>query len=251
MGISSDFISVSRGISRINVKLKTDADTETEINGQGPVIEQGELEQLFDKLKKLTSGDFLVLSGNVPKSIPSAEHTYERICKAVSSPDIMTVIDAEGDLLRNTLCEQPFLIKPNQQELERLFDVTMMNMEDICFYAKKLKAEGAQNVLVTLAGKGAILLDEHGELHTQAASKGIVQNSVGAGDSLIAGFLARLCQNNMPGAHSFHSSEYDKALKFGVAAGSAGAFSRGLPDKAKIEEVFSAISNSVIIGGNN
>lgn len=252
MGIAADFIAVSRGLSRINIKLKTDGNMETEINGQGPVIEQGELEQLYEKLQKLTPGDFLVLSGNVPTGIPSPKHIYEHICREARKKGVLTVVDAEGELLRNTLCEQPFLIKPNQQELEMLFGRTMTDMDQICTGAKKLQEEGARNVLVTLAGKGAILLDEHGVYHKQAAVKGKVQNSVGAGDSLIAGFLSRLCvrcsqtggstvqngDSTLQFNHgAFQSEDYQDALRSAVAAGSAGAFSIGLPTKAAIDAV--------------
>lgn len=242
-GISADFIKVEHGVSRINIKLLTDGAKETEINGQGPDLRQEEFNLLYDKLKKLKSGDYLVLSGNVPIGIPGAEHIYGEICSRLRALDIKIVIDAEGSLLRNTLCERPFLIKPNRQEIEKLFHVKMSGIDDICIYAKKLQAEGARNVLVSLAEDGAILLDEHGVVHRQEAPQGIIQNSVGSGDSLVAGFLAQLCMSqNSPG--TVLSEDYEKALRLGVAAGSAGAFSIGLPDHSKIMATLQLINQS-------
>lgn len=238
MGVFADFITVDAGMSRINIKLKTDGNRETEINGQGPGIGQGDLDQLYEKLQKLSAGDFLVLSGNVPAVISSAEHIYERICHMVWSKNVLTVVDAEGELLRNALREHPFLIKPNQQELEMLFGRTLTDMDDICSCAEKLQVMGTRNVLVTLGERGALLLDERGALHKRAAAKGRVLYSVGAGDSLIAGFLAYLSKRaDLPGQKAFQSEDYQEALRYAVATGSAAAFSPGLPDKVAIEAV--------------
>ncbi len=242
MGITSDFIVLEHGISRINMKLKTGDNLETEINGQGPDISQIELEYFFDRLCNLQRGDFLVLSGSVPKSLSNAELIYSEICSRVEQKGIRLIIDAEGDLLRNTLINKPFLIKPNLAELEKLFGQVLTSEQEIIYCARKLQKEGAINVMISLAGDGAILVDEHGIDHKQPAPKGKVVNSVGAGDSMIAGFLAYLAKLNPEGEVYFQSEDYKNALIAGVAAGSAGAFSAGLPDKFMIDQVYQEIT---------
>lgn len=240
-GISSDFIHLSQGISRINVKMKSDKEVETEINGQGPDVGPVELELLYDKLKGLQEGDFLVLSGSVPKNMPGNHHVYADICRRTKSMNIRLVVDAEGDLLKNTLCERPFLIKPNLLEMEKLFDRALFNEAGVLECAEELQKEGARNVLVSLGEEGAILLDEQGTVHRRTAVKGKVLSSVGAGDSLIAGFLAQLA-NVSPDSSGYQVRDYEKALKMGVASGSAGAFSFGLPDKLTIRTVYNQMS---------
>jgi 1-phosphofructokinase len=237
MGISSDFIELGQGISRINVKMKSDKEIETEINGQGPMIGQVELELLYEKLRNLQDGDFLVLSGSVPKNMPGFDHAYSEISERTKQANIRLVVDAEGDLLKNTLGGRPFLIKPNLLELEKLFDRALFNEAGVLECAEELQKAGARNVLVSLGEEGAVLLDENGTVHRQTAVKGKVQSSVGAGDSLIAGFLAQL-MNISPAQEGYQTKDYEKALKLGVASGSAGAFSIGLPDKIMIRTVY-------------
>lgn len=263
LDISSDFISLSQGISRINIKLKSRSsidsadDTETEINAQGPQIDSLSLEEFHNKLDALKAGDFLVLSGSVPRGMPEADWIYLDICRRVKEAGINIVVDAEGDLLRNALSERPFLIKPNKEELEKLYGQRFEEEEAILDCAMKLHKEGARNVMVSLGENGALLLDEHGEFHRLSAPAGRVQNSVGAGDSMIAGFLAMLSRiadanvasntntntntdkyADMKTNIRFTSADYYEALKYGIAAGSAGAFSRDLPQADLINEIY-------------
>jgi 1-phosphofructokinase len=242
LGISSGLITVSQGISRINIKLKSEENVETEINGRGPVINQDEIEMFFEKLKVLHAGDILVLSGSVPQSIPDAALMYAEICRRVKSQNIRLVVDAEGDLLKNVLPERPFLIKPNRQELEALFHRQLPKEADVCDCARRLQAEGAVNVLVSLGGEGAVLIDEYGTIHRQAAPRGELLNTVGSGDSLVAGFLAQLTLHPLKNGQVNGSDDYEKALRLGVAAGSAGAFSIGLPDKETIRLIYKQLS---------
>lgn len=240
MGISSDFIHVSQGMSRINIKLKSDGNVETEVNGQGPVIGKDALEQFYSKLDNIRDGDFLILSGSVPKSMEDGDSVYSHICRRMKDKHVKLVVDAEGDLLRNTLGYRPFLIKPNHHELGKLFYEEHMTKEKAVEYAGQLQMEGAVNVLVSMAGDGAFLLDETGAVTWQAAPQGKVINSVGAGDSMIAGFLAGLMgypDIKEPNTQGFCSDDYRKALDYGVAAGSASAFSNGLPERELIEEI--------------
>lgn len=243
-GISADFISVSQGVSRINVKIRSGISTETDINGQGPEICASELQEFYHKLNQLKNGDFLVLSGSVPKSIANPEQVYQEICRKVIRAQVRLVIDAEGELLRNTLKEKPFLIKPNRQELEGLFGKLLTSRDSIILAAKQLQKEGAENVLVSLGGEGAIFVDPLGNVYEQAAPAGKPINSVGAGDSMVAGFLAGLVME--PGGNSgdykeFTHRDYLRALRWGSAAGGAAAFSVGLPDKNKIESVYASL----------
>ncbi len=221
-GICSDFVHLENGFSRINVKIKSDK--ETEINGNGPRINNSDLEGFFDKLGTLSNGDTLILAGSIPKSLP--DNIYERILNHVSSLNIRIVVDATGDLLRKVLKYKPFLIKPNNFELGELFGRKLTADEEIIECAKALQTEGAQNVLVSMAGDGAILLDANGVAHFRPAANGKVVNSVGAGDSMVAGFIAGM-----------ENGGYEYALRLGVAAGGATAFSPGLASRDKIYEL--------------
>lgn len=218
-GIETDFVHLDSGFSRINVKIKSD--NETELNGQGPRISEADLDLLFRKLDKLRDGDTIVLAGSIPNTLPS--DIYERILEFISDRKIKTVVDATGDLLKNVLKYKPFLIKPNNHELGEMFGVTLADNEGIAEYAAKLKELGARNVLVSMAGDGALLLDENGKTHICGVCKGTVKNSVGAGDSMVAGFIAGSLEE-----------DYEYALKLGTAAGGATAFSDGLAQKDDI-----------------
>ena len=222
MGIEADFVRLDRGNSRINVKIRSAE--ETEINGQGPDIDDAALKKLFDKIDRLTDGDTLILAGSIPKSLPS--DTYERILEMLSDRAVKTVVDATGDLLINVLKYSPFLIKPNDHELGEIFGAEITTHEEAAEYAAKLQKMGARNVLVSMAEKGAVLLDERGNVHKCGACKGAVRNSVGAGDSMLAGFIAGYAKGG---------TEY--ALKLGTACGGATAFSDGLAKKEQIYEL--------------
>lgn len=221
-GINADFVHLSGGFSRINVKIKSDE--ETELNGQGPKIPDEAVQQLFAKLDELQDGDTLVLAGSIPSSLPS--DIYERILARLSGRKIRTVVDATKDLLVKVLKYQPFLIKPNNFELGEIFGVELHTADEIVKYAEKLHEMGARNVLVSMAGDGAVLLDETGKTHVCGVCRGTVKNSVGAGDSMVAGFIAG-CEK----------AGYEYALKLGTAAGGATAFSEGLATKEKINEL--------------
>ncbi len=221
-GIETDFVHLKNGFSRINVKIKSEE--ETDLNGQGPVIDEAALQELFEKLKQLKDGDTLVLAGSIPNTLPA--DIYERILDSLSDRAIRTVVDATKDLLLNVLKYKPFLVKPNNYELGEMFGVTLHTTEEIATYAAKLKEMGAQNVLVSMAGDGALLLDEHGKTHVCGVCKGTVKNSVGAGDSMVAGFLA----GSIDG-------DYAYALKLGTATGGATAFSDGLAKREKIDRL--------------
>lgn len=268
MGISSDFITVTEGMSRINVKLKSEQAIETEINGQGPVIGTYEMEQLYRKLEKLQDGDILVLSGSVPKKYKNNKYsdvssqqaysgatyvdnqnmqadrddTYADICSRLTGRRLKLVVDAEGRFLSNTLKYRPFLIKPNHLELGGLFGRSLTSEESIIECAKRLQEEGAQNVLVSLAEQGALLLDSDGRITRQRAPQGRVLNSVGAGDALVAGFLYGLLQTGKESLREDYTVEdYQRALKYGVATGSASAFTEGFPGKDRIEELYRSL----------
>lgn len=221
MGIRTDFIHLSQGMTRINVKLK--AKEETEINGQGPGISQADFQKLLEQVALLQPGDTLVLAGSIPQSLP--DDVYERIIQSLAGKDIQVVVDATRDLLCHVLKYRPFLIKPNHIELGEIFDRTLHTDEEIRECASLLQQRGARNVLVSMAGDGAILLDETGAFHKIAAPKGEVKNSVGAGDSMVAGFLTGYLQ----------SRDYETALRTGAAAGSATAFSEGLAQRDEVQ----------------
>lgn len=224
IGFQCDFIRTRTGFSRINVKLK-DYDG-TEINGMGPVIQEEEAEDLMEKLRGLQEGDVLVLAGSIPESLPDS--IYRDILAELQGKGILFVVDATKDLLLNVLEYQPFLIKPNNHELGEIFDVELKTRESVIPYAKKLQEKGARNVLVSMAGAGAVLAAETGEVYMLPAPKGTLVNAVGAGDSMVAGFLAGWLE---------HQS-YSHAFRMGVAAGSASAFSQLLATREEIEEIY-------------
>ena len=223
-GLSTGFIELSQGDTRINVKLK-DYDG-TEINGMGPVISAEAVEQLMEQLAKLQAGDSLVFAGSIPSSMSS--EIYRDIMAKLDAKGIQFVVDATKNLLLNVLEFHPFLIKPNNHELGELFGVELSTREAVIPYAKKLQEEGARNVLVSMAGEGAVLVAETGEVFMSAAPEGILVNAVGAGDSMLAGFLA--------GWEERH--DYGHAFKMGLAAGSASAFSELLATKEEIETLY-------------
>ena len=226
IGIVSDFITAESGMTRINVKMKSDE--ETEINGTGPLISGENFEELKNRIRKLTSGDTLVLSGSIPSCM--ASDTYEKIIECLNE-DVRLVVDAEKDLLLKVLKYRPFLIKPNNLELGAMFNTKIKDEEEIVFYAKKLQEQGARNVLVSMAKDGAILLDENGKVSRMGVAKGTVVNSVGAGDSMVAGFLAGYLE----------TGDYEYALKLGTACGGATAFHSGLATKEEIEGVLQTL----------
>ena len=223
-GVNCDFIKLRNGFSRINVKLKSDG--ETEINGSGPQITKQDLEALYDKLSNLGKSDYLILSGSIPNSVP--DDIYEDIMSSLLDKEVEFIVDATKDLLLNVLKYKPFLIKPNHHELAEMFNVELKNDEDIIKYGKKLQEMGAKNVLISMAGDGAILLPENGEPMKKAVPKGKLKNSVGAGDSMVAGFLCGYLKNK----------DIYEAFKMGIATGSASAFSEELATK---EEVYSLL----------
>ncbi|WP_302938665.1 1-phosphofructokinase [uncultured Ruminococcus sp.] len=222
-GIETDFIHLEKGFSRINVKIKSGE--ETELNGQGPEIPEDKLRQLFDQLEQVQDGDTIILAGSIPASLPA--DVYEQILRHLSGKQVRAVVDATRDLLVNVLKYKPFLIKPNNFELGEIFGVPLKDdVDEIVCYAGKLQEMGARNVLVSMAGDGAVLLDENGGVHACGVCKGTVKNSVGAGDSMVAGFVAG-CE----------TGDYDYALKLGTATGGATAFSEGLAKKELIAEL--------------
>lgn len=222
-GCISEFIKVDNGLSRINVKMRSEK--ESEINGIGPAISNSEMTQLLDKLDKLKEGDVLVLAGSIPASIPDT--IYYDIMKMLSDRKIMIVVDATKDLLLNVLPLHPFLIKPNKQELAEMMNLENLSKEDIVKNAFELQKRGAGNVLVSMAGEGAILVTEDGKVYSSAAHKGKVVNSVGAGDSMVAGFIYGYLKNK----------DYKEAFETGLCAGSASAFSENLATKEQVEEL--------------
>ncbi|MCD8327863.1 MAG: 1-phosphofructokinase [Ruminococcus sp.] len=227
-GIKTDFIKLSEGMTRINVKLKTGK--ETEINGRGPKIDQAAITLLFEKLQALSSGDTLVLAGSIPAGMP--DDIYENIMKRLMNKGITVVVDATKDLLLNVLKYKPFLIKPNVHELGEIFDVELKTDEEITQKAKVLQDRGARNVLISMGGDGAILVDENGIVHKIGVAEGKVINSVGAGDSMVAGFVA--------GYEKYH--DYSLALKLGTAAGNATAFSEGLAKRDMIDTILKTLN---------
>lgn len=226
-GIATDFIHLPEGMSRINVKMKSQ--NETEINGQGPNIPKEAIEALFEKLDRLEEKDILILAGSIPNTLP--EDIYQQIMDRLEGKGVDIVVDATKDLLLNVLQYHPFLIKPNNHELGEMFGVTLRTQEEIIFYARKLQEKGARNVLISMAGDGAILVTEAGEVHPMGVPKGTVVNSVGAGDSMVAGFTAGYMA----------TGDYQQALKLGTACGSATAFSEGLATKSYIDQLYQTL----------
>lgn len=221
--IITDFIRLPEGISRINIKIK--AGEETEINGQGPHISETELERLLQKIDRVASGDTLILAGSIPKTMP--DDVYERMMERLRFKKVRIVVDATKKLLVNSLKYKPFLIKPNRQELSEIFDVEVKTEEDTEKYAKELQKLGAQNVLISLGGEGAMLIDENGCKHKAGVLKEKVLNTVGSGDSMVAGFVAGYVK----------TGDYAYALKLGSVCGNATAFLPGLATKEKINEL--------------
>ncbi|MBP3041238.1 1-phosphofructokinase [Bacillaceae bacterium Marseille-Q3522] len=219
--IDSNFVEVSED-TRINIKLKTDK--ETEVNAKGPQISAADFQELKNRIAALTGEDLLVLAGSIPTTMP--ETTYEELVRICAENGTRFVVDAEGDLLRKVLPYKPFFIKPNHHELGGLFKVKISSCEQAIPYARKLLQLGAENVLVSLAGNGAVFVNKEMVL-TATVPKGEVQSSVGAGDSMVAGFLAKYVETN----------QFADAFRYGVASGSATAFSLGLCKKEKIEQL--------------
>lgn len=221
---TTDFIKTQKGLSRINVKIK--ASEETEINGMGADISNEELEELYKKLDYLESGDILVLAGSVPSMLPN--NIYEIIMHKLENKDIKIVVDATKDLLLNVLKYKPFLIKPNNHEISEIFKKELKTEEDLITHGKKLQSMGAENVLISMAKDGAILITSDGEIYKSLAPKGVVVNSVGAGDSMVAGFLTGYIEED---------KNLEKAFKVGIATGSASAFSKYLATRNDMEKL--------------
>ena len=226
-GCDTDFIKLKDGMSRINVKMK--ADVESEINGGGPDISNEALEELYLKLDALKSGDILVLAGSIPKTLPV--DIYERIMKKYGDRGVRFIVDTTGESLLKVLSYKPFLIKPNHHELAELFDVKINSQQEIVEYGRKLQEMGAENVLISMAGDGAILIKSNGEAIYSEVPKGVLKNSVGAGDSMVAGFIAGFIKEE----------KLEDGFIMGVATGSASAFSEGLATKDKVEELLAEL----------
>ena len=224
LGVKAEFISLDEGVSRINLKLKSIDGTE--INGRGPRIPREAVDALMTQLDRLGADDTLVLAGSIPASMP--DDIYQKIMERLDGRDVRIVVDATKDLLLNVLGHHPFLIKPNNHELGDIFGVKLSEREEVVPYAKKLQEKGAVNVLVSMAGKGAVLLAEDGSVYAAEAPKGTLKNGVGAGDSMVAGFLAGYGE----------SGDYEHAFRMGLAAGSASAFSEQLATKDEIKKVY-------------
>lgn len=227
MGIKSDFISIENGISRINLKLKSIDGTE--INGAGPDISEEKVNELRDKLNQLKEGDVLVLAGSITSSM--SDNIYRDIMADLKDRGVMIVVDATKDLLLNVLEYHPFLIKPNNHELGEIFDVKLTTREEVIPYGRKLQEKGARNVLVSMAGEGAVLIAEDGQVFDAPAPKGKLINGVGAGDSMVAGFVAGWIEKQ----------DYEYAFHMGVASGSASAFSENLATKEEIINVYNQV----------
>lgn len=227
MGVTSDFIRIEEGMSRINVKLKSIDGTE--INGSGPEISRDKVEKLIEKLTTLKAGDVLVLAGSIPSTMP--DDIYKVIMEKLAEKGVMIVVDATRDLLVNVLGYHPFLIKPNNHELGEIFQTSLNTRESVVPYARKLQEMGAVNVLVSMAGEGAVLVAENGKVYEAEAPQGTLVNGVGAGDSMVAGFLAGWLTKQ----------DYEYAFHMGIAAGSASAFSENLATKEEIQHVYRQI----------
>ena len=222
-GVEADFIEVAEGMSRINAKIKSNE--ETELNGQGPLITEADIEQLYARLDVLSRDDTLVISGSVPSTLPG--DMYERIMERLDGRGVRFVVDAERELLTRVLPYRPFLVKPNNIELGDIYGVKLETRADVIPYARRMQQAGARNVLVSMAGEGGVLVAESGEIFDSPAAKGTVVNSVGAGDSSVAGFLAGLAE----------TGSYETAFRMALAAGSASAFSDHLATRPEVEEL--------------
>ena len=224
-GVDADLVHVKAGFTRINAKVK--AVEETEINGQGPRIAPEDVDALFSKLDVLGQDDTLVISGSVPNTLPS--DMYEQVMERLAGRGVRIVVDAERDLLTRVLPYRPFLVKPNNHELGDIFGVTLKTRDEVVLYARRMQEMGAQNVLVSMAGEGGVLVAADGQVYQSPAAKGTVVNSVGAGDSCVAGFLAGLME----------TGSYQTAFRMGLAAGSASAFSDHLATRPEVEDLMS------------
>ena len=227
-GIKTDFIKVEKGITRINVKISSKE--ETALNGNGPYITEKDIEELLKKIDNIKSEDKVILAGNVPKCINN--NIYEIICKKLENNKVTFIVDATKELLMNVLKYRPFLIKPNKEELEETFNEKIENKEDIVIHAKKLQDMGAQNVLISLGGEGAILVTTENKEYFLNAPKGKVLNTVGAGDSMVAGFIAGYEKNG----------DFEQAFKMGIATGSASAFSMNLATAEEVANLLKEIN---------
>lgn len=224
-GVDADLVHVKEGFTRINAKVK--AVEETELNGQGPRIAPEDVDALFSKLDVLGQDDTLVISGSVPNTLPS--DMYEQVMERLAGRGVRIVVDAERDLLTRVLPYRPFLVKPNSYELGDIFGVTLKTRDEVVPYARRMQEMGAQNVLVSMAGEGGVLVAADGQVYQSPAAKGTVVNSVGAGDSCVAGFLAGLME----------TGSYQTAFRMGLAAGSASAFSDHLATRPEVEDLMS------------
>lgn len=224
-GVDADLVHVKEGFTRINAKIK--AAEETELNGQGPRIAPEDVDALFSKLDVLGQDDTLVISGSVPNTLPS--DMYEQVMERLAGRGVRIVVDAERDLLTRVLPYRPFLVKPNNHELGDIFGVTLKTRDEVVPYARRMQEMGAQNVLVSMAGEGGVLVAADGQVYQSPAAKGAVVNSVGAGDSCVAGFLAGLME----------TGSYQTAFRMGLAAGSASAFSDHLATLPEVEDLMS------------
>ncbi|MFA6891764.1 MAG: 1-phosphofructokinase [Sphaerochaetaceae bacterium] len=218
--VPTDFIHLDSGFTRINVKLRSSG--ETEINGKGPSVSQGAFDALLSKLQNVTASDIVVLSGSLASGMP--EVTYQRILQDLRKINVRVVVDASGNALRDVLPERPFMVKPNKTELGDLFGVTLRSANDTVYYARMIHQMGARNVLVSLGPEGAVLVDEAGETWKANAPEGVVVNTIGAGDSMVAGFLSGLSS----------TGDAREALRLGLCAGSASAFSEFLATQKEI-----------------
>ncbi len=232
LGCENNFIKTDKGCSRINVKIRVN-DGETDINGEGPIIEEKDIEKLFTILESVCDNDYIVLAGSVPKTFP--ENIYENILEKFEGRKINTVVDTTGKFLLKTLKYRPFLIKPNHIELGEIFKKKFSDKKEIIFYAKKLQDMGARNIIVSLAENGAVMLAENKKIYSLNAPKGKLVNSVGAGDSMVAGFIAEFIE----------TSDYEKAFKKAVVSGSASAFKVWLAKKDDIDRLMK--ENTVLL----
>ena len=235
LGLCANYIELPMGMSRVNVKLSTvnakepDFLCETEVNGVGPEITEPSIIKLRENIAQMEAGDVLVLSGSIPKSLPDT--FYQSIMEQLSQKDVKVIVDATGSLLLRTLSMNPFLVKPNKQELEELYQLTIEDKKQLMACAKKIQQEGARNVLVSLGGEGAIFLSESGDSYEAKAPDGTLVNGVGAGDSMIAGFLAKY----------FQQEDVEAAFCASVAAGSASAFCKGFAKREEVEALIPQI----------